>query len=225
MQDTCLTEEPRGRVLHVTFNYSWKSRGVVYLTAFSIAHIIWRRMMAWLVDNKLGKCGRKLLWPNSRHYPGICLKSLRKNTKNVRTDGLRPDIWARVTPDMKQGCQPNCRNDQWRCVDTINRRGTLRSVNPSTRCHSHATRRAMLATPPPPRHNTSIQLKPGRTSQHATSNTFDTIYLTQTEILTGGLGRQFPPGRGNFCFSSFWSGSTSAGCNCNRGSKDGRQQL
>lgn len=31
-----------------------------------------------IVNNELGKCGRKQLWPNLRCYPGICLEGARE---------------------------------------------------------------------------------------------------------------------------------------------------
>jgi hypothetical protein len=34
--------------------------------------------------------GRKQSWPNSRHYPGICVEGLRKATKNLSQNSPSP---------------------------------------------------------------------------------------------------------------------------------------
>jgi hypothetical protein len=37
-------------------------------------------------------CKRKRLWPNARHYLGICLEELRKTTKDLSDDSRSPGL-------------------------------------------------------------------------------------------------------------------------------------
>jgi hypothetical protein len=44
------------------------------------------------MKNKLGIMWNKLLWPNLRYFPGICLEGMRKTIKNLGLAGLRAEI-------------------------------------------------------------------------------------------------------------------------------------
>jgi hypothetical protein len=51
--------------------------------------------------------GRKWLWPNLRHYPGICLKGMQKTIKHISQDSRCPSQDSNwVPPKYDSGALP-----------------------------------------------------------------------------------------------------------------------
>jgi hypothetical protein len=76
------------RVLwHVSYH---TDTGISLFNDVSAAQTTQRRRTGLLITNWEG-CGRKWSWPNSRHYPGICLEGLRKTTETLTEDSRFPD--------------------------------------------------------------------------------------------------------------------------------------